>query len=163
MPAESSSAGTVMVGSASASPPSSKVRRAASAACVGRGAAVEEGGRLGRQHLLGLVDLAAVKRLQARDLVHRQLGVELEEAADVGVLGVAPELPVLVGRQEVGVEPDGALRGLAHLGARRGGEQRAGQRIELREAHAPAEVDAVDDVAPLVGAADLQACSRSAG
>ena len=37
-----------------------------------------------------------------------------------------------------------------------GGDQRRGQREQLRVAHAPAEIDAVDDVAPLVGAAHLQ-------
>jgi len=31
------------------------------------------------------------------------------------------------------------------------------QRVQLRRAHAAAEIDAVDDVAPLVGAAHLQA------
>ena len=35
----------------------------------------------------------------------------------------------------------------------------AGQRVELRRAHAAAEIDAVDDVAPLVGAAHLQAAA----
>ena len=75
---------------------------------VRRVAAVEERGRLGGEHLLRLVDLGAVERREPRDLVERQLGEELEEAADVGVLGVPPELPVLVGREQVGVEPDRA-------------------------------------------------------
>ena len=76
--------------------PSSKVRRAVSAACVGRGVAVGERRRLGGEDLLGLVDLRALQRLEPRDLVERQLGEELQEAADVGVLGVAPELPEVV-------------------------------------------------------------------
>jgi hypothetical protein len=53
------------------------------------------------------------------------------------------------------------LRGLAHLGAGRGLQQRRRQRVELVRAHAPAEVDAHDDVAPLVGAAHLQLAPRS--
>jgi hypothetical protein len=64
--------------------------------------------------------------------------------------------PELVGRHHIGVEPDGAAGGLAHLGAGTRGQQRRGQRVELRAAHAMAEIDAVDDVAPLVGAAHLQ-------
>ena len=87
----------------------------------------------------------------------RQRREELQEAADIGVLGVAPVLPEIVGRQHVGIEPHRARRRLAHLGARGGGEQRRGQRVELRRAHAVAEIDAVDDVAPLVRAAHLQA------
>ena len=65
---------------------------------VGGGAAVEEGGRFGGEHLLGLVDLGAFEAFEAGDLVERQFGEQLQEAADVAVLGVPPELPVLVGR-----------------------------------------------------------------
>ena len=68
-------------------------------------------------------------------------------------------MPEIVGAELVGVEPDRALRGLAHLGAGGGGEQRRRQREQLRRAHAAAEIDAVDDVAPLVGAAHLQAAA----
>ena len=50
----------------------------------------------------------------------------------------------------------GALRRLAHLAARRRGEKRRGEGVELLRAHAVAEIDAVDDVAPLVRAAHLQ-------
>ena len=118
--------------------------------------------RLVGEDLLRLVDLGAVERLQPGDLVERQLRIELQEAADVVVLDVTPELPVVVGREHIGVEPDRALRCLAHLGARRCGEQRAGERIELWQPHAAAKVDAVDDVAPLVGAADLQTAVAAA-
>ena len=77
-------------------------------------------------------------------------------AFDVAVFGVAPELPVRVGAHQIGVEPDGAGGGLAHLRARRRGDQWRGQREQLRVRHAAAKIDAVDDVAPLVGAAHLQ-------
>ena len=93
---------------------------------------MNERGRLGGQDLLGLVDLRALQRRQAGDLVHRQIGEQLQEMPDVGVLGVAPILPVVVGAELVGVEPHGAGRGLAHLGAGRGGHQRRGQREQLR-------------------------------
>ena len=63
---------------------------------LGRRLAVREAGDLGGQDLLGLVDLLALQRLEARDLRQRQLGEELQEAADIGVLGVAPVLPEVV-------------------------------------------------------------------
>ena len=128
----------------------------------GRGAAVQQRGRLGGEHLLRLVDLLALQRRELGDLRQRHRREQLEEALDVAVLGVAPELPVVIDRQHVGVEPHRAGRGLAHLGARRRGEQRAGQRIELMRAHAAAEIDAVDDVAPLVRAAHLQIAAVAA-
>ena len=43
---------------------------------------------------------------------------------DIGIGGVPPELPIIIGRQLVGVEPHRAARGLAHLGAVGGGDQR---------------------------------------
>ena len=58
-----------------------------------------------------------------------------------------------------GVEPDRTIDGLAHLGARGCGQERRGQRVELRRSHAVAEIDTVDDVAPLIGAAHLQAAA----
>ena len=119
-------------------------------------APMHQRGRLGRQGLLGLVDLRALQRAEPRDLVQRQEGEQLQEAHDVGVLGVAPILPVVIGRQQIGVEPDRARRRLAHLRAGGGRQQRRGQAVKLRAAHAPAEIDAHDDIAPLVGAAHLQ-------
>ena len=126
---------------------------------IGGVAAVQQGGCFGRQHLLGLVDLAALQRRKLVDLADRQDREQLEKFDDVGVLGVAPVLPEIIGRELVGVEPHRALGGLAHLVAGGGGEQRRGQREQLRRAHAAAEVDAVDDVAPLVRAAHLQAAA----
>ena len=65
---------------------------------VGCVAAVQQRGRLRRQHLLGLVDLGALQRRELGDLGHRQGREQLEEADDVGVLGVAPVLPEIVRR-----------------------------------------------------------------
>ncbi len=115
-----------------------------------------EPGHLGRQQLLGVVDLLALQRLEAGDLRQRQLGEYLQEAADIGVLGVAPVLPEVVGAEPLGIEPHRAGGGLAHLGARGGGEQRRGQREQLGVGHAAAEIGAHDNVAPLVRAAHLQ-------
>ena len=117
---------------------------------------VQQGGGLAGQQLLGLVDLGALQRAQPLDLVQRQFGEQLQEAHHVGVLGVAPELPVIVGAAQVGVEPDRPVDGLAHLHPRGGGHQRRGQAERLRPVHPPDQVDAVDDIAPLLGAAELQ-------
>ena len=117
---------------------------------------MQEGGRLAGEDFFRLVDLGAGQGFEPADLVERQKGEELEEPADVGVVGVAPELPVVVRAQHRLVEPDGAGRGLAHFRPRSGGDERRGQSVELLEPHAPAEVDAGDDVAPLVGVAHLQ-------
>ena len=68
----------------------------------------------------------------------------------------APVLPVVVGAHELRIEPNRACSGLAHLGAGRCRDQRRGQRKKLRVEHPAAEIDAVDDVAPLIGASHLQ-------
>ena len=113
-------------------------------------------GRLGRQHLFCLVDLGVAQSFERCDFGERQFGKEAHKAADIGVLGVAPELPVLVGRQPLGIEPDGALRGFAHLLARRGRHERRRQSKQCPPVAAPRQFDAAHDVAPLVGAAHLQ-------
>ena len=114
-----------------------------------------ERGDLGGQDLLGFVDLLALQGLEPGDLRQRQVREELEEAADIGVLGVAPVLPELVGREPFGIEPDGTGRGLAHLGARCGRQKGRGQREQFGALHATAEIGAHDDVAPLVRTAHL--------
>ena len=96
---------------------------------------MQQGGGLIGQHLLGLIDLGALQGLQLGDLAEGQVGEQLQEAAHVRVLGVAPELPVVVGAQAVGVQPHRALGGLAHLGARGGGDQRTGQAEHLLAIH----------------------------
>src|SRR4030095_10160030 len=64
---------------------------------LGGGAAVQQRGRLGRQDLFSLVQLLPLQPSKTSDLVERQFGKQLEQATDVAVLAVAPELPVLVG------------------------------------------------------------------
>ena len=94
---------------------------------LGRVAAVQQRGASVASTFFASLISAPRQRFQPGDLGQRQVGEQAQEAADIGVLGVAPELPVVVGRQPLGVEPDRALRGLAHLGARGGGDQRRGQ------------------------------------
>ncbi len=48
---------------------------------------------------LGVVDLGSLKGFKPRHLAHRQIGEQPQEFADIGVLGVPPELPIVVRRQ----------------------------------------------------------------
>src|SRR3546814_8461559 len=64
----------------------------------GGGAPAHRGRRIG-EHFLGLVDLGAFKAFQPRHLVERQIGEQPQETADVAIVGVAPELPVIVDRK----------------------------------------------------------------
>ena len=68
-----------------------------------------------------------------------KVGEQLQEAPDVGVLRVPPELPVIVGAEQFVIEPDRALRGLAHLGAVGGGDQRRGHAEQLGPVDPPAQ------------------------
>ena len=75
---------------------------------------------------------------------------------------VPPELPVVVRTAQVGVEPDRAADRLAHLLARRGRQQRRGQAEGGLLVDAADQLHAIDDVAPLVGAAHLQHAAMAA-
>ena len=113
-------------------------------------------GRLVGQNPLGFVQLGVLQRSQAADLVHGQEGEVGQEPFHVGVVGVDPELEVIVGRSPVGVQPDRSGGGLTHLGPGGGGYQGEGQAVELLPAQAAVEVDPGGDVAPLIVAAHLQ-------
>src|SRR5262249_59214887 len=106
------------------------------ARCFGRllggRAAMQEGGRLGRQDLLRLVQLLPLQAGETSDLVEWKFGEQLEQAADVAIFAVAPELPVIVRAHRVRVEPNRTGLGLAHLAARGGRQQRRGQRQQLK-------------------------------
>ena len=117
---------------------------------------MQKRGRLVGQRLLRFVDLGAGQAFEPADFVERHEREQPQEPADVGVVDIAPELPVLVRREHGFVEPDCACGGLAHFRAGRHGDERRGQSIERLESHPPAEIDAGDDVAPLVGPAHLQ-------
>ena len=123
---------------------------------LGGGFAVDQGGDLVGEDLLGVVQRFAALGDQAVDFAHRQEGEETKKLAHVAVGGVAPELVELVGRRALGREPDVALLGFAELaavGLGHEGEGQAGERGVLEPA---AELDAHDDVAPLVLATELQ-------
>src|SRR5207245_9287150 len=81
--------------------------------------------------------------------------------ADIGVLGIAPELPIFIGRQLFGIEPHGTADALAHLGAGGCRDQRRRQTEKSAPVGSPSELDAADNVAPLVGTADLQLAAEA--
>ena len=56
---------------------------------------VRERGRSAREHFLRLVDLGTPELLQARNLVKWEIGEQAQEAADIRILRVAPELPII--------------------------------------------------------------------
>ena len=97
-PAANSLAATVTVGRLCASTPSSKVLRRRFRGGFRRLATVQQGGRLVGQHLFRLVDLGALKRGELGDLVERQRREQFQEPRNVGVLGIAPILPIIVDR-----------------------------------------------------------------
>ena len=112
-----------------------------------------------RQHPLGLAapGLGGVGLHQRRrPSAIGQQGELGEHPPQLGVVGVDPVLEERVRRRPLGVEPDPGAGGLADLGAVGGGEQRPAQRVHRGPVPPADQVDPGEDVAPLVGAADLQ-------
>ena len=116
-------------------------------------------GDLKGQHALGLVDLLAGQRAQAAHLVHGQEGEQPQEALHVLVTHVAPILVELKGRGARGIQPQGALFGLAHLLAVVRHDELAGEGEGVLVLLAADEVRAGEHVAPLVVPAHLQAAA----
>eukprot|EP01136_Pigoraptor_vietnamica_P003491 Opistho-1_new@32805 len=125
-------------------------------------ATAAHGGSFGGEDLLRLVDLGAFKRFEPGDLVQWQVGEQAQEAADIAIVGVAPELPVIERGQLILVQPHGARHGLAHLAAVGGGDERRGDAIDFGPVDAARQLDPVDDVAPLIRSAHLQAAIGAA-
>ncbi len=104
----------------------------------------------------------AVFGLDGLDLFIGQKGEVAQKAVDVGVGRAQPELVEGVGRALVRVQPDRVAFALAELGAIAIGDQGHGQAEDLLLVHPSDQVDAGGDVAPLVGAADLQLAAETA-
>jgi len=96
-----------------------------------------------------------VAGLQGCNLLLLQVREQSQALAGVRVGQVDPVLVESVGTGPAGIEPQRARLGLAHLRAVALGQERAGDAVELGAAHAPGEVDARRDVAPLVAPAHL--------
>ena len=123
---------------------------------------MNDSGGFGREDFLRLVDFRTAKCFQPGNFIERQAREDFQEAADIGIFRVAPVLPEIIGAEDIFVEPDRAGGRFAHLGTRTGGQKRRRQGIELRRSHAVSEIDAVDDVAPLVRTAHLQHAAMAA-
>ena len=116
--------------------------------------AMGEGGHGIGQGFFGLVNLGPLQGLQAGDFIEWHFGKQPQEAGHGGVLGVTPELPKIIRRTPLGVEPNRPLRGFAHLFARGQGDQRRCQTKNTLLVDPAGQFHAVDDIAPLVGATD---------
>ena len=118
-------------------------------------AAMAHGG-FGRQHFFGIVKLGTFQCRKAGNFGFRQFGKQPQKPGNVAIFRVAPKLPIIIDRQHIGVQPDRTLRGFAHFRARRCRQQICRQTKQRRLIGAPRQFDAVDNIAPLVGAAHLQ-------
>src|SRR5262249_30958281 len=81
---------------------------------------------------------------------------------DGAVGGVAPELVERVRAGEFRIEPDGAARALAERRSVRLGDQRRSERVDGTLALAADEVHPSGDVAPLIGATELECAPEAA-
>ena len=110
------------------------------------------------QHVLGARRFTAVFVFffQSIDLRHVHKGEELEEAIDISIRGVDPELVEFVRTGFLRIQPHGAAFGFTEFGAVCFGDQRNRQAKHLVLVQATGQIDTGGDVAPLVGAADLQ-------
>ena len=97
-----------------------------------------------------------MQRGVAGDFSHGQFGEQPHEARHIGIFRIAPELPVIIRRNAIGIEPHGTLRRLAHLRPGCGGDQRCRQAKGFRLIHAPDQIGPHDNIAPLIGPAHLQ-------
>lgn len=66
------------------------------------GAAAQRGRFVG-EDLFRFIDLGAFERFEPRDLGKWQVGEQLQEAADVAVVAVAPILPIVKMGQLIGI------------------------------------------------------------
>ena len=111
------------------------------------------------QPLLRVVNASAFERFKRSDFFERQIGEETQEPPDIAVIRIAPILPEIEIGQRFFVEPNRACRCLAHLCAACRGDERRGQSEKLCAIHPAAKFNPVDDIAPLIRAAHLQAAT----
>ncbi|MNP23755.1 hypothetical protein D3C76_1164750 [compost metagenome] len=119
---------------------------------------MHQAGDLIGQHILRARGFAAVFVFffQGIDLFNVHKGEEFQEAINVRIGGVDPELVEFVRAGFLRIEPDCATFGFTEFGAIRFGDQRNGQAEDLVLMQTTRQVDTGRDVAPLVGTANLQ-------
>ena len=115
-----------------------------------------QGGGLRRQHDFGRVQLGPLQGFQSGDLGQGQIGEQAQEPPHIGVVGAAPELPIVVRADAVSIQPHRARRRLAHFRPGRRGDQRRGQAVQGLGIDAPGQLNAANDITPLIRAAELQ-------
>ena len=118
--------------------------------------AVDEGGQLVGEDLLGTVQLGAFPLVHRIDLLEREEGQHADALEDVRVADIAPVLVELVRRGLLRIEPDGARGGLAHLLALGVEKQRDRHRVRILAELLSDQLGAGQHVGPLVIAAELE-------
>ena len=115
-------------------------------------------GHLLGQHILGARRFTAVFVFffQGVDFSHVHKGEELQEAINVSIRGVDPELVELVRAGFLRIQPHRAAFSFTKFGAVGFGDQRYGQAKDLVLVQTTGQVDTGGNVAPLVRTADLQ-------
>mmetsp|Transcript_25493 Transcript_25493/g.75110 ORF Transcript_25493/g.75110 Transcript_25493/m.75110 type:complete len:487 (-) Transcript_25493:652-2112(-) len=124
---------------------------------------VQQRRRLVGQHHLGLIDIGPLQLFQCTNLLQRQFRKQFEESHDVLVAGIPPELPIIVLRQPIGIEPYRPPRGLAHLFAVRRGDEGGRQREQSSGIDASSQFGPRYHIPPLIGSAQLKPDVVSAG
>ena len=107
------------------------------------------------ENFLGAVELAAFPLVHLVDLLERQERQHTDALEHVRVAHIAPVLVELERRRLIGVEPDSALRGLAHLLALGVHKQRDGHCMRVLAELAANQLRAAEHIRPLVVAAEL--------
>ena len=80
----------------------------------------------------------------------------MHKSINVGVGGIKPKLIKRIRRRFRWIQPDSTAFAFAKLRAVSLGNERHRKTIDLILMHAPSEIDAAGDIAPLVAASDLQ-------
>src|SRR5262249_11837093 len=83
-------------------------------------------------------------------------GEKLEIRNHIAIVGVQPELVEAVWRSHFRIQPDGARFGLAKLHACSRGNQRKHERMRARATQTANQIDARENITPLITAAHLQ-------
>src|ERR1700684_723933 len=100
---------------------SSRKRERRGGGCLSGGfIAMTEPRGLGGKQLFGCIDVGMLELLEPGYFGNRQIGEHAQEPSDVAVLGIAPKLPVVIRREALGAQTDGAADTLAPLWPRRG-------------------------------------------
>src|SRR5690606_38585225 len=104
---------------------------------------------------LGIVESSAFHVRPVLDFLERYISKQLQESHHIGIRDVPPKLPVFELWKQIAVEPDSTSCAFAHLLPIASRDEWRGQAKDTRFPHLPDELHAVDDIAPLIGTAEL--------